>query len=246
MLNWFRSIFNRDSPEDKVLRKKLHSITGICPLNLNIYKQALRHDSVAHYINKTGLKNNNERLEFLGDAVLSAVVAEMVFLNYPFKREGFLTKMRSKLVSREMLNSLARKTGLHELLMLDKRSFTHPNGIDMACGNAMEAIIGAIFLDKGFITAKKYIIFNLINHHVDIEKLEEYEDNYKSRIYEWSQAHGKKIAFQETEVVKNGKYRLRKVIIILDGETIAESIDHVKKKAEQEAARLACIKLNIL
>jgi ribonuclease-3 len=221
-------------------------ILGFKPGKLNIYKQALRHDSAAHHSGKSTLRNNNERLEFLGDAILSAVIAEMVFINYPSRHEGFLTQMRSKLVSRDMLNQLARKTGVHELLVYDKRTFNHPNGLEIAYGNAMEALLGAIFLDKGFKATKNYIIVQLINNHIDIEKLQESEDNYKSRIYEWAQGLGKKITFEEGEAVSNGRFKLRKVIVLVDGEPLAEAKDHVKKKAEQEASRLACEKLGII
>lgn len=233
------------SADDRALRKKLRIILGFNPGKLNIYKQALRHDSAAQHTGKSGLRNNNERLEFLGDAILSAVIAEMVFINYPFRQEGFLTQMRSKLVSRDMLNQLARKTGVHELLVYDKRSFTHPNGLEIAYGNAMEALLGAIFLDKGFGATKNYIVRQLINNHIDIEKIEESEDNFKSRIYEWAQSQGKKVTFDEGEAQNNGRFKLRRMIVSIDGEPVAEAKDHVKKKAEQEAARLACEKLGI-
>ncbi len=245
-MTFIKNIFGTESKSDNKLRKSLQTILGLKPRNLNIYKQALRHDSASTVIHKSGIKNNNERLEFLGDAILSAVIAEMVFNNYPFRKEGFLTQMRSKLVSREMLNQLSKKTGIHELVQFDKKNFSHPNGIEVAYGNAMEALLGAIYLDKGFNTTKKYIVKNLINNHVDIEKLEEVEDNFKSRLYEWAQSNAKKLSFQESEIVDNGRYKLRKVLILVDGEIISESMDHIKKKAEQEAAKLACEKLGVL
>ncbi|MBI3234479.1 MAG: ribonuclease III [Bacteroidetes bacterium] len=245
MIDFIKDILKKETTEDKELREQLKIILGLNPKKLNIYKQALRHDSTSKLINSNGLKNNNERLEFLGDAILSAVIAEMVFVNYPFKNEGFLTQMRSKLVSREMLNQLSKKTGIFDLLQYDKKGFSHPNGIDSAGGNAMEAMIGAVYIDRGFRVAKKYIINNIINNHIDIKKIEELEDNYKSKLHEWAQSNGKKVKFEETEVINNGRFNLRKVVVLINEEIVAEATDHVKKKAEQEAAKYACEKMGL-
>lgn len=246
MQNIFKKILGIENQEDHKLRNSLQVILGLKPNKLNIYKQALRHDSTAHIIHKSGLKDNNERLEFLGDAILSAIIAEMVFLNYPYRKEGFLTQMRSKLVSRDMLNQLAKKIGIHELVQFDRKNFSHPNGIDLAYGNAMEALIGAIYIDKGYSVTKDYIKKKLVNNHIDIKKLEEVEDNFKSKLFEWAQSNAKKLFFEEGEVVNNGRFKLRKVVVTIDGEIFADAMDHVKKKAEQEAARIACEKLGLL
>jgi ribonuclease-3 len=233
------------SADDKILRKQLKQILRFTPGNLNLYKQALRHNTVSESIREDGFRNSNERLEYLGDAILNCVVAEMVFLKYPYRGEGFLTQMRSKIVSRSSLNILARKVGLDKLVQLDKRNFAHPNGMEMAFGNAMEALIGAVFLDSDHDKARKFILKTLVANHIDVEFLEQNDHNFKSRIYEWAQREGKVVRFDETEVVQNGKHKLRRMVVMVDDQEMGMGLDHVKKKAEQQAAEKACAALGV-
>lgn len=227
-------------PPDRELKRQLKSILGLSPSNINLYKQALKHSTVADDLKHNGHKNSNERLEFLGDAILNSVVAEMVFLKYPYRYEGFLTQMRSKIVSRESLNKLARKIGLDQLVMLEKRNFSGGvHGIETAYGNAMEAIIGAVYLDKGFKKTQKFVIQYLIKNHMDIDNLEQTENNYKSKLLEWAQRTNKEVKFEEGPVVKNGNHKLRHAFVWVDGVQMGEGKDHVKKKAEQVAAQMA-------
>ncbi len=230
---------------DKELAQKLKRTLGFSVGNMNVYKQALRHTTKSDKIRDNGFTNSNERLEYLGDAVLNLVVAEMVFLKYPFKGEGHLTQMRSKIVNRQSMNTLARKTGLDKLVVLDGRNFAHPNGLEMAYGNAMEAIIGAVYLDKGYQKSKDFILKILIANHVDVDLLAQTTVNFKSRLLEWAQREEKKVRFEETEVVKNGRHKLRKAVVYVDEVQQGEGLDHVKKKAEQIAAEKACEALHV-
>lgn len=227
-------------PPDRELKRHLKAILGISPGNLNLYKQALKHTTMADEVKHNGHKNSNERLEFLGDAILNSVVAEMVFLKYPYRSEGFLTQMRSKIVSRESLNKLARKIGLNQWVMLEKKNFSGGvHGIETAFGNAMEAIIGAVYLDKGFKKTQKFILQQLIKNHIDIDHLEQTENNFKSKLLEWAQRLGKEVKFEEGPVLKNGNHKLRQATVWVDGKQMGEGKDHVKKKAEQAAAQVA-------
>ena len=151
---------------DKKLLRSLENILGFFPSNTNLYKSALRHKSAAREI-KNGVKDSNERLEYLGDAILGAVVADYVFKKFPYKDEGFLTEMRSKIVSRDNLNKLSRKLGLDALIINNP-----DNAVNRSMhGDAFEALIGAIYLDKGYRCAKKFVIGRIISHYLDIDSL---------------------------------------------------------------------------
>src|SRR5690606_34947298 len=168
------------SPQ-KAYFKKLKNILGFVPGNVRLYQMAFRHKSVAKPI-KEGVKNSNERLEFLGDAVLGSVVAELLFKLYPYKDEGFLTEMRSKIVSRANLNQLSRKLGFNELIEFDARMISYPNKQGSLLGDAFEALIGAVYLDKGYKFTREFLLSRIIKPHVDIHTLEITETNFKSRL----------------------------------------------------------------
>src|SRR5687768_15780284 len=171
------------SKHEKKLKSSLKNILGFPPQNLFLYEQAFRHNSVAKEI-KDGVKDSNERLEFLGDAVLSIVIAEYLFKKFPYKDEGFLTKMRSKIVSREHLNQLSLKLGLNKFLL----QTNHPNiKFSSLHGDAFEALIGAVYLDKGFYCAQTFILNRILKFHVDVEKILLTEIDFKSKLIEWSQ-----------------------------------------------------------
>lgn len=238
-------IIGIDDKNDKVLRKNLRQMLGLRPGNLDLYKQAFRHSTVANQMQGSDLKNSNERLEFLGDSILSAVVAEMVFLKFPFRQEGFLTQVRSRIVSRENLNQLARKMGIDQFLVIDKKNFNTPNSLSQAYGNALEAVIGAVYLDKGYKKTRDFIHYHLIDKHLDLKEIETNDTNYKSKLIEWSQRNNKKLVWTEGEPLQNGRFTLRKAQVWLDENLIGEGVDHVKKKAEQQAAEKACKLLNI-
>lgn len=191
---------------------------------------------------KDGVKDSNERLEFLGDAILSAVVADFLFKKFPYKDEGFLTKMRSKIVSRTQLNQLAVKLGLRELI----ESSMDKGGKNVAInGDAFEALIGAIYLDKGYKTANKFILTRIIQNHIDIDEVETKENDFKSKMIEWAQKEKKEIKFrfEEDTTEQEKKYLVQ---LIIDNEVMGEGLHFSKKRAEQIAAEGACTRLDLL
>jgi len=193
-------------------------------------------------IHQNGVRDSNERLEYLGDSVLNTMVAELLFTKFPFKDEGFLTEMRSKIVSRESLNDLAQKIGLNEIVDFDKRAVGQ-NIKGSIFGNALEAFIGAIFLDTGFYGAKRFIEKKLLTH-IDIDKLEFTEKNFKGKLIEWTQKNNKTITFDSDEEITR-KQKIFKVRVKIDGEEYGSAEHLSKKKAEQLASEKACDKLNL-
>ncbi|MBO4231919.1 MAG: ribonuclease III family protein [Bacteroidales bacterium] len=209
------------------------NVFGCSPDNIDLYKVACTHRSVAGRNNING-KINNERLEYLGDAVLGAIVAEFLFKKYPLATEGTLTEMRSKLVSRKRLNLLSMKIGLHTLLQIEPHVFAKS-----ADGDAFEAIVGAIYLDKGFEKTKKIIINNIFLTHLDIETIFLEEDNYKSKLLMFLQKKHKKFEFVHTVVERRRSRQLYKSQIMVDGKALGEGFGYTMKQADQEAAEKA-------
>ena len=225
--------------------RALRNILGFVPGNLSLYQLAFRHKSVAVPV-KDGTKNSNERLEFLGDAVLGSVVAELLFKKYPYKGEGFLTEMRSKIVSRAHLNQLSKKLGLNELIQYDARMVSYPNKQGSLLGDAFEALIGAVYLDKGYLFTKNFLIVRIIKPHVDIQLLEETETNFKSRLIEWCQQAGKEVVFTPVENVAGDNAKIFTIEAVVDGEVCGTGRDYNKKSAEKIAAEKACETLHVL
>src|SRR5688572_21436010 len=164
--------------KDKNLYFSLKNILGFYPDNISLYKQAFRHSSVASQI-KQGVKNSNERLEYLGDAILGAVIAEHLFKVFPYKDEGFLTKMRSKIVSRSTLNQLAQKIGIDKFIEANLESSAKSSAMK---GDAFEAMLGAIYLDKGYEVTKRYILERIVRNHIDMSEIESKETDFKSKL----------------------------------------------------------------
>lgn len=202
---------------------------------------AFRHKSVAQELSN-GTKKSNERLEFLGDAVLDTVVADLLFKKFPYKDEGFLTEMRSKIVSRSQLNSLSHKLGLNKLINSSNDS---KNICKSMNGDAFEAFIGALYLDKGYTFARKIIINRIINVHLDIDELEIQIVNYKSRLVEWGQKEKKLVDFKVVEEIGEGFKKQFLVRIFVDGEVVESGQDFSIKGAEQIAAEKAFAKLHL-
>lgn len=225
--------------------KKLKNILGFVPGNVKLYQMAFRHKSVAVPI-KEGVKNSNERLEFLGDAVLGSVIAELLFKLYPYKGEGFLTEMRSKIVSRANLNQLSRKLGFDQLIQYDSRMIAYPTKQGSLLGDAFEAVIGAIYLDKGYLFTKEFLLNRIIDPHVDIETLEVTESNFKSRLIEWCQQEGNEIVFNLIENPEGESAKMFSIEVLVSGEVCGVGRDFNKKSAEKLAAEKACEYLKIL
>jgi len=227
------------SGDDKKLVAALKNLLGFYPKNLSLYKLAFFHKSVAPEL-KAGKKASNERLEFLGDAILDAVVADYLFKKYPFEDEGFLTELRSKIVSRKNLNHLAGKMGLDKFIKSDNRANVKHNSI---IGDALEAMIGAIYLDKGFLNTQKFILVQLIRNHIDVDELQEQELNFKSRLIEWVQKERKVLRFDVVSETDMGSRRLFVINAIVDDTVMGTGQDFSKKRAEQLAAEKAYEKI---
>jgi ribonuclease-3 len=230
------------SPHRKYV-KILKNLLGFVPGNLSLYRLAFRHKSVAQAVKK-GVKNSNERLEFLGDAVLGSVVAEVLFKMYPYEDEGFLTELRSKIVSRNNLNALARKLGLDSLIQYDNRMVNSTRQGSLL-GDAFEALIGAVYLDKGYDFTKGFLINRIIKAHIDIHTLEQTETNFKSKLIEWCQRHGKDVLFELTQNLDGESTKLFTIQVNIDGDIMGLGKEFSKKNAEKLAAEKACEALGI-
>jgi len=226
---------------EKKLKSSLKNILGIVPQNISLYKQAFRHNSAAKEI-KEGIRDSNERLEYLGDSILNAIIADFLFQKFPYKDEGFLTKSRSKIVSRDHLNQLSRKIGLDKFIEQKqdpglKNSSMH--------GDAFEALVGALYLDKGYKGASDFILNRIIRYHIDVEKILSTEIDFKSKIIEWAQREKRDVQFRVMEQNGDGSDKQFTIATIIDGEISGEALHYSKKKAEQRSAENACIKLGI-
>lgn len=213
---------------DKEIKRYFRNIFGVRIRHLDPYKIALTHKSVSS--NSAFGRINNERLEYLGDAILGAVMADFLYHKYPMEAEGVLTRMRSKLVNRNRLNSLGRKLGLHDMMSIDG----HING-GAANGNAFEAVVGAIYLDQGFKKTYNIIVNKIFLTHLDMETVYEEDDDYKSRILIWAQRNKRRLEFV-TNPVDNSKESNYKAVVMLDGQPLAEGLGLSIKKAEQAAS----------
>lgn len=226
--------------KDKELYFELKKILGFYPDNIELYKTALMHKSIMHRNNK-GKPVNNERLEFLGDAVLDAVVGDIVYRRFPGKREGFLTNTRSKLVQRETLGKLANSMGITKLVLSSGRSQSHNSYLG---GNAFEALVGAMYLDRGYDTCMKFMEKHILGKQINIDKVAYKEVNFKSKLLEWSQKNRIKLEYIEVEQSKdeNGSpvfvYKVR--LETIDCES---GKGYSKKESQQQASKLTLEKL---
>lgn len=226
---------------EKKLKSSLKNTLGISPRNISLYAQAFRHNSVAKEI-RDGVKDSNERLEYLGDSVLNAVIADYLFRKFPYKDEGFLTKMRSKMVSRDHLNQLSVKLGINKFL-----SQTNDPNLKFSSmhGDAFEALIGAIYMDKGFYAVQDFILNRILKFHVDVEKILLTETDFKSKLIEWSQREKQELRFTVVDENGNGYDKQFVIAVMIQGEAVAHAQHFSKKKAEQLSAEATCIKLGI-
>ena len=220
-------------------KKQLKNVLGFSPDNLSLYKTALTHRSV-----RENADENNERLEYLGDAVLSALVADYLFMRYPYKEEGFLTEMRSKMVNRQQLNEIALRMGLKKITLYNKSDGSLK--ISQIFGNTLEALVGAIYLDRGYKKTAKWVTERIILPHMFIDDLEALEINHKNKLYGWANKNGKILEFETVEErVENGR-RLFTIAAVVDGNKIAEGKAFNKKDASQIAAQMAVVILGII
>ncbi len=236
-MNILKRLFGKESPPD--FKSSLRNVLGFTPKRVALYKAALTHRSI-----RDGADENNERLEYLGDAILSSVVADYLFKKYPYKEEGFLTEMRSKMVNRNKLNEIAVKMGLKRITIYNKID----NSLKMSqiFGNTLEAVVGAIYLDLGFNKTKRWIIRRVIIPHFFMDDLENLEINHKNKLYGWANKLGKNLEFVTLNEKIEGGRRLFTIGAVIDGESLGEGKAFNKKDASQIAAVVALEKLGLM
>ena len=212
---------------------------GFAPGKSALYRAALTHRSV-----RDSADENNERLEYLGDAILSGIIADFLYKKYPYKEEGFLTEMRSKMVNRNKLNEIAIKMGIKKITLFNK--FDNSLKISQIFGNTLEALVGAIYLDKGFRKTQQWVLERMIIPHLFMEDLENLEINHKNKLYGWANKNGKSLEFETLNEKIEGGRRLFTIGAVVNGELIAEAKAYNKKDASQVAAAIALEKLGLL
>jgi len=218
----------------------LKNILGFKPGNLKLYEIAFIHRSATFTI-PDGKKVNNERLEYLGDAVLDAILSDFLFEKFPDASEGFMTKIRSRIVNRDVLNQLALSMGINRILISNVNS-VHPT--KNLYGDALEALIGSIFLDKGLKKTKKFFIRNVLNKYLDLNVIVNTDTDYKSLVFEWVQKHKSNLIFTYNEEYDfNMKKSVFSTVLIIDKVEYGEGHGDSKKEAEQEASSKAWIRL---
>jgi ribonuclease-3 len=235
-----KSIFQSERfliPPDKKFKRYLRRILGFFPRNGRLYQLAFIHKSASQYYFNDP-KVNNERLEFLGDAILDSMVAEYLYQKFPDKEEGFLTQTRSKIVNRENLNHMAIKLGIGEIMYTKMSRDNHKS----VYGDALEALIGALYLDKGYRRTKKIVLERIIQSHININRLLETEIDFKSRIIEWGQKNKKAISFtnfEEFDEQSSAPVFITHLIVVDD--IVGRGSGSSKKESEQNAARQALL-----
>jgi ribonuclease-3 len=232
-MKFIRKIVQSNSNEDAELYNDLKKLLDFSPKKINQYKKAFTHRSV-QIKDKKGIPINYERLEFLGDSILGSVISSYLYKKVPKGSEGYLTQMRSKIVSRKHLNELGKDLGLIRFV---KSNIDQTNVGENIHGNIFEALVGAIYLDKGYNFCQKFIYAKVIVPYVDIEKLEGKITSYKGLIIEWCQKKKKKYSFETYEDSGNETVKHFSVKISIDGEQVAKGRATSKKKAEEQASK---------
>ncbi len=219
----------------------IKSLTGHSPLKFKLYDIAFIHKS-ASYVDKMGNTVNNERLEYLGDAILGTIVAEYLYNRFPFKDEGFLTQLRSRIVNRSFLAQLTFKMGLNRFVVSNASSVSESSHL---YGDLFEAFIGAIYLDNGYTVAKQFVVKKIINQHVDIREMEKVDNNFKSQLIEWGQKIKQEVEFKTVTNTESGHEKMPFVSnAYIDGKVMGTGEGYSKKEAQQNAAQQAMEKLN--
>lgn len=234
-----RKFYNHYLSSDKQFARSVANIVGFTPSNLQIFKQAFSHKSASDP--KLHTVTSNERLEYLGDSILSTIVAEYLFQKYPNSNEGFLTKMRSKIVKRKTLNRIADDMGI-DVVLQDNNDTRLSESMK---GNALEALVGAIYLEKGFDVTKDIVVKKILRRHLNIQELEDNDDNYKSQLLEFCQKNGNDIDYRVIERFKMDNRDRFRIAVYVNGKEIASGEDFNKKSAEQNASFKALKSLGI-
>jgi len=237
----FRKIFNliRIFFKKKYSYFVLYKTFGFFPTNITLYERALLHKSSAKK-DTNGCCQNNERLEFLGDAIFNAIIAVIVYKKFPTNNEGFLTDTRAKIVKRDTLDKIAYQLGLHHLIVISTNIRNHKH----IMGNTLEAIIGAIYLDKGYQKTKKFIEKRIINPYVNIDVLVKEEVNFKSKLFEWCQKHKILLQFQTLEsFTDNSRNTIFQVQTLLNGNIGGIGIGYSKRESFRHASQMSWKKI---
>ncbi len=230
MISLLSKLFSASNAEAQQLQKAVYTITKLRPRNLALYKLAFQHGSAP------STKYSNERLEFLGDAVLSLVIGEYLFKKYPLEEEGFLTEIRARIVNRASLGKLAKQVGIDTLLQ-HNRNAIQQGGFKFVYGNALEALIGAVYLDQGYKRCCKFVIERLLKAYIDLEALIQKDTNYKSQLVEWANKNHKKVQFQIIDEQGARGFKEFTAQVVVEGNIAGQGQGRSKKEAEQQAAR---------
>ena len=236
LIDKIRLLFRKDKESYLCFYRML----GFYPHDIQLYEQALLHKSLSVKTDK-GTLLNNERLEFLGDAILDAVVGDIVYQKFEGKREGFLTNTRSKIVSRESLNRIAEQIGLSKLIKYTSRHSTHNSYMN---GNAFEALVGAIYLDRGYGYCKYFMEHRIIGPYINLSKVSRKEVNFKSKLIEWSQKNKVEMKFELVEqTLDQSNSPLFETEVLLEGIRAGKGKGYTKKESQQIAAHLTMDKI---
>lgn len=245
MLGLLRKLILCNFSPQKNKYQNLTRLLGFCPSRLNIYEQALRHNSVDEEVTHLKTKLNNERLEYLGDAVYDLIIADLLYKKFPFKGEGFLTEMRSKAVSRKRMAQIGLDLGLIEYMEFDKAIKRNRTALKGIAGNALEAIIGAIYLDRGYKKAKWFVKQKIVLPHLDFNKLKNTTENYKSLLNQFAQKERKSLEYKVIEDSDSNKEKLYTIGVYIEGDLISKAQAKSKKVAEQLASEKSWNELNL-
>lgn len=229
------ALFSHLSPDDKALSDYIYNILGFRPKNIALYQLAFTHKSKSEET-VGDYHLSNERLEYLGDAVLELVVGDYLFRTYPTQAEGFLTEMRSRIVSRASLNKLAQKLGFDDYIKYKHENSSSGASFLSLGGNVFEALMGAIYLDRGFLFSQRVIVDHIIRVHIDLDELQNTDINFKSKLLEWTQKRRKHVEFRLLDETMENHRKIFHVQIFIDNQGYAECSDFSLKRAEQIAA----------
>ena len=228
-MSFLQKAYNAVFSSEKELVSYIRSITGSTPVKIKLYKQVFNHRSLYG-----DAKENNERLELLGDSVLDMLVAEYLYKKYPYKEEGFITELRSKIVNRKSLNEIGERLGLVSKIQLNKKVMTGmPKDIG---GNTFEALIGALYLDAGFAPTRRFVFKRVLQDLVDVDNLEVTDVDFKSKMYHYIQREGKTNDFKVIEEQNRNRRSYFVIHLEVNGNLVAKGEGYSKKVAEQNAA----------
>lgn len=237
MRRWASRLRNLFNPNRQMLLQLEH-LLGFTPTHLPYYQLAFTHRS-----NIEVIAENNERLEYLGDAILGAIIAEYLFKKYPYQPEGFMTEMRSRMVRRESLNAVALRMGLNKIVQYNQND--RGLGRSHIFGNALEALVGAVYLDQGYARTRSFVLRQIVKAYMDMDTIEQTDTNYKNKLLSWAQRGGQKIVYDTVSEQMEGARKVFTIAVLLDGRNVATGTGYNKKEASQDASLKALRALKI-